>query len=218
MEELSGSPVSVTASFGGCGTSTSMTDASGNVYPVVQIGNQCWTKENIRTSKYADGSVIPNVTSDAAWTGLSTGAWCNYGNNAGNDAIYGKLYNWYTVADPRNVCPTGWHVPTDAEWTTLTTFLGGESVAGGKMKATTGWQSPNTAATNESGFSGLPGGYRNLTSNGDFDYVGYVCYWWSSSESSSTSAWHRHLGYNGGYAVRGDKNKRNGFSVRCLRD
>jgi uncharacterized protein (TIGR02145 family) len=209
--------VQLDADFGGCGTITSMTDASGNVYPVVEIGNQCWTKENLRTSKYADGSVIPNVTNDAAWNGLSNGAWCNYENNAGNDAIYGKLYNWYTAADPRNVCPTGWHVPTDAEWTVLTDYLGGASVAGGKMKTTSGWLSPNTSATNESGFSGLPGGTRSSFSS-DFVSVGLNGYWWSSSESSTTDAWFLNLGCGYGGAGHGNTNKQYGFSVRCLRD
>ena len=202
---------------GGCGTTTSMTDASGNEYPVVQIGNQCWTKENLRTSKYADGSVIPNVTSDAAWTGLSSGAWCNYENSPTNDITYGKLYNWYTVADPRNVCPTGWHVPPDAEWTALTDFLGGGPVAGGKMKTTTGWESPNTAATNESGFSGLPGGYRSYYT-GPFYRVGTTGFWWSSSESSTTDAWARNLDYDSGSAGWFNCSKQFGLSVRCLRD
>jgi uncharacterized protein (TIGR02145 family) len=205
---------------GGCGTTTSVTDASGNTYPVVQIGNQCWTKENLRTSKYADGSVIPNVTSDAAWTGLSSGAWCNYENNAGNDAIYGKLYNWYTVADPRNVCPTGWHVPTNAEWYVLTDFLGGQFVAGGKMKTTSGWQAPNTSATNESGFSGLPGGFHYY--DGGFFNVGNYGYWWSSSEaleSTTNGAWFRYLYYDeSGIGFQSPYDKQSGFSVRCLRD
>jgi uncharacterized protein (TIGR02145 family) len=202
---------------GGCGGTTSMTDASGNEYPVVQIGNHCWTKENLRTSNYADGSLIPNVTSDVAWAGLNSGAWCNYENSAANDLTYGKLYNWYTVADPRNVCPTGWHVPTDAEWVVLTDFLGSESVAGGKMKTTTGWQSPNTAATNGSGFSGLPGGNRYYY-DGTFGSFGNTGSWWSSSESSTTFAWFRFLGYNNGFAYRVSDGKQYGFSVRCLKD
>jgi uncharacterized protein (TIGR02145 family) len=200
-----------------CGTITSVTDIDGNVYPVVEIGNQCWTKENLKTSKFADGSVIPNTTNNDTWANLTSPAWCNYENNAGNDAIYGKLYNWYTVADPRNVCPTGWHVPTDADWTVLTDYLGGETVAGGKMKTTSGWQSPNTSATNESGFSGLPGGYR-FYYDGSFSFVGYYGFWWSSSESSTASAWSRDLVYAYGNADRTYFNKQNGLAVRCLRD
>jgi len=206
-----------TSASSGCGGITSVTDIDGNQYPVVEIGNQCWTKENLKTAKYADGSVIPNVTSDAQWPGLTTGAWCNYENSAGNDALYGKLYNWYTVADPRNVCPAGWHVPTDAEWTILTDFLGGELVAGGKMKTTTGWQAPNSGVTNESGFSGLPGGFR-YDYDGTFGSVGTTGYWWCSSEYGPDDAWRRHLYYLYGLAYRNYGNKRFGLSVRCLRD
>ena len=217
-EQISGSPLVVYAVIGaGCGDITSVTDIDGNEYPVVQIGNQCWTKENLKTTKYADGSVIPNITDNPEWAGLSTGAWCNYENSAGNDAVYGKLYNWYTVADPRNVCPAGWHVPTDAEWTTLTDFLGGEPVAGGKMKTTTGWQAPNTGATNESGFSGLPGGYR-YGYEGTFNFVGGYGHWWSSSETDGYYAWYRSLFYGLGNAYWYTINRRSGLSVRCLRD
>jgi uncharacterized protein (TIGR02145 family) len=193
-----------------------VTDIDGNVYNVVQIGNQCWTKENLRTTRYNNGSVIPNVTSDDAWENLSSPAWCNYYNSPASDAVYGKLYNWYTVA-AGNLCPTGWHVPTDAEWTVLTNFLGGTSVAGGKMKSTTGWNAPNTAATNESGFSGLPGGAR-FNGFPSFEAVGDIGFWWSSTESSTTNAWYRGLAYDDGGAVRFFSAKWIGFSVRCLRD
>jgi len=206
-----------TSASNSCGSITSVTDIDGNVYPVVEIGSQCWTKENLKTTKYADGSVIPNITDSVQWIELSTGAWCNYENSAGNDAVYGKLYNWFTVADPRNLCPSGWHVPTNAEWTILTDFLGGETVAGGKMKTTTGWQAPNTGATNESGFSGLPGGIRDFL-DGSFDVIGNIGYWWSSTEFNTYGAWDRDLGYSYGSAGGGGGYKRNGFSVRCLRD
>jgi uncharacterized protein (TIGR02145 family) len=213
-----GNQLSFTTTYGGCGSITSVTDIDGNVYPVVEIGNQCWTKENLKTSKFADGSGIPNITDDATWTNLSSPAWCNYENNAANDATYGKLYNWYTVADSRNICPAGWHSPTDAEWTVLTDYLGGEAVAGGKMKTTSGWQAPNTSATNESGFSGLPGGIR-FPSNGTFPpYGGDIGYWWSSSEGDANIAWNRFLSNSNGNAYRGFNFKHTGFSVRCLRD
>lgn len=197
------------------GDITSVTDIDGNTYPVVQIGNQCWIAENLRTTKYNDGSLIPNVTDDQAWSNDTTPAWCHYENNPSYDATYGKLYNWYTVAGG-NMCPTDWHVPTDAEWTTLINFLGGESVAGGKMKATTGWNPPNTAATNESGFSGLPGGYRNIL--GTFLYSGLQGYWWSSSEFDESIASFRYLDNNVGYINNYNYIKTGGFSVRCLRD
>jgi uncharacterized protein (TIGR02145 family) len=207
------------ANFTPCsGDITSVTDADGNEYPVVQIGNQCWTKENLKTTKFADGSVIPNVTSYDAWNNLSSPAWCNYENSASNDISYGKLYNWFTAADPRNVCPTGWHVPTDAEWTVLTDYLGGGIVAGGKMKSTTGWNAPNTGATNESGFSGLPGGYLDGYDGYHFGFVGDFGSWWSSTESSTATAWARNLYYSNGLALRSNLIKQDGLSVRCLRD
>ncbi|MBM3410438.1 MAG: hypothetical protein FJY18_02250, partial [Bacteroidetes bacterium] len=118
-----------------CGTSA-VSDVDNNTYNTVQIGTQCWTQSNLKVSKYRNGDNISNITDNIAWSQTSTGAWCNYNNSSANDALYGKLYNWYTVNDSRGLCPTGWHVPSDAEWTTLTDFLGGASVAGGKMKST----------------------------------------------------------------------------------
>jgi len=212
-------PIVINAIAGGgaCGVITSVTDIDGNEYPVIEIGNQCWTKENLKTTKYSDGSLIPNITVDATWANLNTPAWCNYNNSPTNDAIYGKLYNWYSVADPRNICPAGWHVPSDTEWTTLTDYLGGESVAGGKMKTISYWNAPNTGATNESGFSGLPGGFRSFT-NGTFGLVGNSSFWWSSSVSFSTSVWTRSLGNTNDNVGRNNYNMRDGLSVRCLRD
>jgi uncharacterized protein (TIGR02145 family) len=203
-----------------CPEAPTVTDIDGNVYRTVQIGGQCWTAENLRTSTYANGVPIPNVTDGNQWGDLpTTGAWVHYENNASYENPYGKLYNWYAVLDPRNVCPTNWHVPTDGEWTVLTDYLGGESVAGGKMKSTGTqyWQDLNTGATNESGFSGLPGGFRYY-SNGTFNFLGYNGYWWSASESGAENAWYRTLStYNAGI-YRYSINKRDGFSVRCLRD
>jgi Fibrobacter succinogenes major domain (Fib_succ_major). len=149
---------------------------------------------------------------------LTTGAWVHYDNDSQYENPYGKLYNWYTVDDPRNVCPTGWHVPTDAEYTLLTDYLGGGSVAGGKMKSTGTqyWLSPNSGATNESGFSGLPGGYRLYY--GTFGTIGESGYWWSSTEVDTSNAWYRNLDYYYGYVYRVNYLKKNGFSVRCLRD
>jgi len=193
-----------------------VTDIDGNIYPTVLIGNQRWMAENLRTATYTNGAPIPNVTLNTAWTGLSSGAWCNYNNNVANDTVYGKLYNWYTTVDPRGLCPAGWHVPSDGEWTNLTDFLGGASVVGGKMKSITGWNAPNTEATNESGFSGLPGGVRY---NGDFNYVGYDGNWWSSTESFPLLAWLRNLNYNGFVVNRANSyGMRSGLSVRCLMD
>ncbi len=196
-----------------------VSDIEGHIYQTVLIGSQFWMAENLRSATYDNGDPIPNVTDTTAWTQLSTGAWCHNDNNTANDAIYGKLYNWYTTVDPRGLCPAGWHVPTDAEWAVLRDFLGGQSVAGGKMKSTGTqyWSSPNTAATNESGFSGLPGGDRN-GSDGDFGFVGTNGYWWSSSEFSATVVLGRRLTYTNGTANQVGYFKPDGFSVRCLRD
>jgi uncharacterized protein (TIGR02145 family) len=221
-----GSQVSFTTLSAGpaftCGTST-VSDVDNNTYATVQIGTQCWTQSNLKVSKYRNGNNISNIIDNSAWDQTSTGAWCNYSNNAANGTLYGKLYNWYAVNDSRGLCPTGWHVPSDAEWTTLTTILGGESSAGGKMKSTAtqptpgGWNSPNTSATNLSGFTGLPGGHR--VSGGGFYNLGIGGLWWSSSDAGSGSAWYRGLGYNDASAGRhNDGLHRSGLSVRCARD
>ena len=198
--------------------------------PQVTICNQVWATRNLDVTTYSDGTVIPQVTDPTAWSNLTTGAWCYYNNDPSKGAVYGKLYNWYAAAGIYNaasltnptlrkkLAPMGWHVPTDTEWTTLTDCLGGGSVAGGKMKATgtSLWSSPNTDATNSSGFTGLPGGYR--TSLGTFYDVGYNGVWWSSSEFDPAYAWVRSLSYSHGYASRGTNGETYGFSVRYLRD
>ena len=202
---------------------SSISDIDGNSYNTVQIGTQCWIQSNLKVSKYRNGDAIPTGLSAAVWRSTNSGAYAIYLNNNANDAIYGKLYNWYAVADNRGLCPTGWHVPTDAEWTTLTTYLGGEGVAGGKMKSvgTAYWNNSNVGATNESGFSGLPGGFRN---DGDTDYynIGRGAFFWSATESSRDGfAWARDL-FDGDVIVTkvGDNgvDKNMGLSVRCLRD
>jgi len=197
----------------------SITDQDNNTYKTIQIGTQTWMAENLRTTKYRNGTPILNITDNTQWQNNTTGAWSYYTNDANNNIPYGKLYNWYAVANTNQLCPTGWHVPTDAEWTTLTTFLGGESVAGGKMKSTGTqyWISPNTSATNSSGLSGLPGGLRT-SFVGTFGNVGYDGGWWSSTEGPTGNAWLRVLGYSNGDVGRGPNGKAYGFSVRCLRD
>ena len=199
-----------------------VTDIEGNSYKFVKIGTQFWMAENLKTAKYNDGTVIPNITDNAQWSGLTTGAWCYYDNNVANNAKYGKLYNWYAVSKTtngnKNVCPTGWHVPTDAEWNVLTDYLGGVDVAGGKLKeaGAINWKSPNTDATNTSLFTGLPGGGRNY--DGYYFFIGHYGGWWSSSESDTSLAWSRLLDYSSGYVDRDNGNMEDGFSVRCLRD
>jgi uncharacterized protein (TIGR02145 family) len=204
-----------------CGT-TSIVDIDGNIYNTVQIGTQCWTQSNLKVTKYRNGDNIPTGLSDAQWGSTSSGAYAIYNNDPVNDALYGKLYNWYAVTDSRGLCPTGWHVPSDGEWTTLTTFLGGQSVAGGAMKSTAtqptpgGWYAPNTGATNSSGFTGLPGGLR--ASGGGFSDLGYTGTWWSSSFGGSIGAWYRILFYGNADATIFYNDPSSGFSVRCARD
>ncbi|MGO4818894.1 FISUMP domain-containing protein [Flavobacterium sp. W22_SRS_FP1] len=202
----------------------------------VEIGTQQWMRKNLDVPTYRDGTPIPEETDPTAWAALKTGAWCYYVKPDGSTdgATYGKMYNWYAVmgittaesatptpteiAARKKLAPTGWHVPTDAEWTILTDGLGGTAIAGGAMKetVTTHWSSPNTAATNSSGFTGLPGGFR--TNNGTFNGIGNYGYWWSSTEDGTAVAWYRGLHYNNGYVDGGNYSKTAGFSVRCLRD
>lgn len=193
-----------------------VTDIDGNTYLPVTICNQTWTKSNLNVSHYRNGDEIPLVTDPIAWANLTTGAWCYYNNDPANGAIYGKMYNWYAVNDPRGLAPQGWHVPTDAEWTTLTTCLGGVSVAGGKMKSTgtTLWQSPNTGATNSSRFTGLPGGQRNYFGNFETIQIGS---WWSSSEIGNF-AYQRSIFYDTTTVVRSGLGKPTGIYVRCVKD
>jgi uncharacterized protein (TIGR02145 family) len=198
--------------------------------PNVTIGSQVWTNKNLDVVTYRDGTPIPQVTDPTEWSNLTTGAWCYYNNDPANGAIYGKLYNWYAVAgiyddaslnDPslrKQFAPIGWHVPSDSEWTTLTGFLGGEGIAGGKMKeiGTSYWNSPNVEATNESGFTGLPGGY--CVYDGAFGSIGGYCSWWSSSEYHTNIAYARGLDKLYGIASRNLNVKTYGFSVRLIKD
>jgi uncharacterized protein (TIGR02145 family) len=202
---------------------TPVSDIDGTVYNTTVIGTQVWMAENLKTTKYNDNSTIPLVTDASAWAASTTPAYCWQNNDAATyKATYGALYNWYVVDATsnggKNVCPTGWHVPTDAEWTTLTTYLGGVSVAGGKLKETglTHWFDPNTGATNETGFTALPGGARN--NNGTYGDVKVGGYWWSSTETWTTYAWYGYIYYNGTDVNSSNSPERNGFSVRCVRD
>ena len=194
-------------------------DIDGNTYRIVKIGDHWWMAENLKTTKYNDGKPISHVTDNSAWAALSTGAYCWYNNDYNTyGSVYGALYNWYAV-EAGNLCPTGWHVPTDADLTILTDFLGGESVAGGLLKetGTTHWNIPNTDATNSSGFTALPGGYRNHD-NGFFSGIKNYGYCWSSSAQSAINAWHLALFYNKGSVGRSSLNKTYGRSVRCIRN
>jgi uncharacterized protein (TIGR02145 family) len=198
----------------------------GYSYPSIVLGNgQEWMAENLRTTVYSNGDSIPNVTDDSEWSSLTTGAWAHYNNDILYENPYGKWYNWFTITDPRNVCPTGWHVPTDSEWSALINYLdpnsngGNDNTAGGKMKSigTQFWWSPNTAATNESGFSGYPSG--NRTNAGYCGGIGTESYWWSSSPDPYGSGWICSLVYNSSNAwTQHSTLANNGFPVRCLKD
>ena len=210
--------------------SNEFTLTTNSTIPSINIGTQTWTTKNLDVAAYSDGTPIPQVTDPTAWANLTTGAWCYYNNDSKNGAIYGKLYNWYAVAgiwteaskigvrQRKKLAPTGYHIPSDAEWSTLTTYLGGASVAGGKMKetSTVHWKSPNKNATNSSNFKGLPGGYYD-TRNAFLDFGNYGS-WWSSSETTTTTAWSRLLHYDSDYTMRLNYNKASGFSVRLLKD
>ena len=192
-------------------------DIDGNYYDTVHIGNQIWFKQNLKTTRYRNGGNIPYVLGNTDWQALTTGAWIYYDHDAANNAIYGKLYNWFTTQGD-TLCPTGWHVPSDAEWIILTDYLGGESVAGGKLKSvgTTYWNSANTGATNESGFSALPGSYRNF--DGNFGNIRNDASFWSASEYYNDIAWLRQLLNNLSGFFKSNNFKSSGSSVRCLKD
>ena len=200
------------------GATGTVSDTDGNTYSTIVIGTQTWMAENLKTTKYSDGTAIPIVTDGGAWAALNTPGYCwNNNDEATYKATYGALYNWYAV-NTGKLCPTGWHVSTNAEWTTLTTYLGGEAVAGAKLKesGTAHWTSPNTGATNETGFTAFQAPSRD--SGGGFHDIGGYGYWWTATQADLLNAWFRYL-YNNDIAVAGgDLSKVFGFSVRCVRD
>jgi uncharacterized protein (TIGR02145 family) len=196
-----------------------VTDIDGNTYQTVQIGNQIWMKENLRTTKYTNGDFINNITGGNQWSNSTSGAWSLYSNDNQYSIPYGNLYNWYSVADQRNICPIGWHVPTNFEWTTLTNYLGGQGVAGGKMKSLGAnyWTSPNSEATNQSGFSAIAAGFRS-NNLGEFVYMADYASFWTSTEYNSDWAWYRALTYSGGGVTAYEYPKAVGMSIRCIKD
>jgi uncharacterized protein (TIGR02145 family) len=213
-------------SFTTCGNALNY---HGYDYATVLIGDQCWFAENLRSYLYKNGDMMAGGRSNAQWSEIMLGASAVYGevpecihyapsidacDVSQSEYVYGLLYNWYAVNDERGLCPDGWHVPTDAEWTELTDVLGGEPVAGGQMKATSGWHDGGNGS-NSSGFSGRPGGLRN--DDGPFNNAGAYGYWWSSSPSGS-DALMRYMYFNTGNVGRTTKNVRDGLSVRCIQD
>jgi uncharacterized protein (TIGR02145 family) len=198
-----------------------VTDIDGNIYHTVTIGTQIWMVENLKVTHYSNGDSIPNVRDHTEWGNLTTGAYCNQNNIDSMSNTYGRLYNWFVVNDNRKVAPTGWHIPSDAEWTILTDYLGGDSIVGGKLKekGTIHWASPNIGATNESGFTALPGGYR-YPGGSPFFPIGEEGHWWSSTEGYTNCAHNRYIASFNNAVFRNDGGnfKGSGFSVRCIKD
>lgn len=208
-----------------------VTDYDGNVYNTVTIGSQTWMKENLRMTHYQNGDSIPNVSVTNTWRYLTTGALCDFDNFPINSLTYGKLYNWFAATDARHTCPLGWRTATDVDWSKLTRYLDNTvdttvngwsgTVVGGKMKetGTAHWLNPNTGANDSSGFTALPGGYRNLY--GDFYYLTYYGYWWSPRTTDNTNVWKRNLNYDKSQISRSYNNanyRTSGYPIRCIED
>ena len=209
------------ANFNANLTYGTLTDVDHNIYKTITIGNQTWMAENLRTTKYRNGEVIPYVTSNDDWKGLKTAAYSSYENTTDLEKIatYGYLYNWFAVSDQRNLAPEGWHVATDEEWKVLTTFLEGESVAAGELKevGSLHWNDTNTGATNSTGFTALPAGRREYT-DGSFINEGYNGFWWTSSPYNPDYSWYRQMNYDAVFVNPANFHKQYGFSVRCVKD
>ena len=199
-------------------TTQPVLDTIGNQYTTITINGKEWFKENLKTTKYANGTDISNVTDNGSWFNLVSGqgAWANYANDGSNDAIYGKLYNWYAVTDVKGLCPTGWHVATDSDWTSLTVNYGLDAAAGNELKSTTLWTIGN-ANTNISGFGALPGGGRSPGGFGDINNKGF---WWTSTPdpSDTDKAYVRSMQYNFDTVLRNTESNKYGFSVRCVKN
>jgi uncharacterized protein (TIGR02145 family) len=200
-------------------SSITVTDIDGNVYKTVTIGTQVWMKENLRVKRYRNGDVIPNVYDGQEWTALTTGAYAVYGNVSYEPATYGYLYNWYAVNDPRNIAPEGWHVPTIAEWTTLNNYLGVNSTGGiMKEREYDHWEYPNKGATNSSGFTALPGGWRFGSGAGDYEGLGDFACWWSSSLGPNYLPFYFLLTSFTSDMTHNETPATTGNSVRCIKD
>lgn len=205
----------------GCKDSTDPIAPNGNTgSSTVTLFGKVWSGVNLSVDHYRNGDPIPQVKDSAQWANLKTGAWCFYKGESSYDNTYGKLYNWYAVKDPRGLAPTGWHIPDTTEWAQLFDSLGGYAIAGGKLKATTYWDSPNTGATNSSGFTAFPAGIR--FGFGYFDYIGKVNYFWSSMPTDTTAtsvqAYSFLLYFNNAAVEKNSNNNINGLSVRCVKD
>jgi uncharacterized protein (TIGR02145 family) len=195
-----------------------VTDSEGNIYKTVKIGTQIWMAVNLKSTRFTDGTTIPLITDTTEWTSLSASGYCWYSNDeASNKNLYGALYNGYAVSDS-NLCPTGWHVPSKEEWQQLITFLGDSITDGSKLKeaGTDHWLTPNKGATNSSGFTALPAGFRYL--QGSFASVlSFTCFW-SSTETANNDQWYTGLYFGDASVIMDHRSKKYGFSVRCVKD
>ena len=198
----------------------SLKDNDGNTYSTVIIGDQEWMVENLKTTKFNDGTPISNETDMTRWVQITTPAYSWYNNDAASKKVFGAVYNWYAV-NTGKLCPAGWSVPSDDDWTKLTDFLGGIEAAGGKLKetGTSNWNTPNTGATNETGFSAVPGGYRYgyFWGQGTFYETGLNGYYWTATQCTDTHSWTRTLNAERPKVYRSIFVKNNGFSVRCIK-
>jgi uncharacterized protein (TIGR02145 family) len=198
-----------------------ITDVDGNSYQTIMVGGQIWMVENLRTTKFQNGDLIPEITDNQEWITQSSAAYASYENQSDLDelATHGLLYNWFAVADSRNIAPLGWHVATEADWIALANEFGGLSTAGGKLKesGSTHWNSPNTDATNASGFTGLPSGRREYTDGSSIN-AGYNAFWWTSSAYNPDYSWYFQLNYDTGDLIQANFHKQYGFAVRCVKD
>lgn len=208
--------------------SGAVADIDGNIYYFDTVGTIIFMKQDLRVKHFSNGdkiydgnlaAEIPNVTDNTAWGALTTPGWCYYNNDPNNRAVYGILYNWWAACDNRKVCPVGWHVPSNAEWTAFSNSLGGDAVSGGKMKeaGTAHWQAPNTGATNESGFTGLPIGARNYNGS-SFDNIGTSGAWWSTTMSSGLGPYYFCLETMYASVNRGGTFVNSGLGIRCFKD
>jgi len=193
-------------------------DIDGNVYPVITIGKQDWMAENLKTTKYNDGSPIPFITENKAWKVLKTPGYCWFDNNAENKEVFGALYNWYTV-DTKKLCPKGWYVPSASDWKIMISYLGDENTAGDKLKesGSAHWKYSLTIVTNEFGFTALPGGFR-LYTGGFPDTGNSYAVWWSATRYDDMLAWNWGLYFSSSKIFNGCENKQAGLSVRCIMD
>jgi uncharacterized protein (TIGR02145 family) len=199
------------------GETGTVTDIDGNVYQTIGIGSQIWTTENLRTTRFNDESPITLEKDNSAWESLAGPGYCWYNNEEANKVVYGALYNWYVLVSSK-FAPAGWHVSTDAEWTILETYLGGQTEAGGKLKetGTDHWLAPNTGAANETGFTALPGGMR--AKDGIFSLLGEQGLFWTNTNASNQTAWYRIINNSSSESTRDNKSVNIGFSVRLVKD